>query len=421
MKKIFAVLIIAIIAVSSVFASGVIAGINYPVVTMGPTVLEAPVEPVAPAPIVGMQKIVILNNAFDGLALSSQCYNAKEYHKCYNLGEIMDANLVFVPADDANADTVAFTDFYTDTTSVAEFREKYVSFVKDNPSFEWDIFVGPKQKETYDVKYKGYVLLGAEALVFIPMDGWNVAELFEYAKMYEAETYDLVTVDGSVYRVPADALEAFDLVMEDGVAMVTDGETTVENPLYVYPTFSGNVADVVLEEGIVYKMTVINDAKGVYGVEAPYSENRAGTFYDSWSAADLMAKFDVPVEGSVKEISWKDGYTVEDSAEHFASIYIAFQAPTKKGDQKDYFGLGRNLARNAGVNNVGYYVFSEAAFAYIPEAGLSVAEAFATVDMAETASYELTYADGKTESVAAADVLAMTLAADSKLVSIVAK
>ena len=50
----------------------------------------------------GMKKIVILNNAFAGLEETRQCYNAKEWHKSYSLGEIIDANLWFVPSDNIN-------------------------------------------------------------------------------------------------------------------------------------------------------------------------------------------------------------------------------------------------------------------------------------------------------------------------------
>ena len=71
--------------------------------------------------------------------------------------------------------------------------------------------------------------------------------------------------------------------------------------------------------------------------------------------------------------SYKDGYSKTISAEEFASLYIAFQAPTSKGDQKDFFTLGRNQERNAGVNNIGSYVFEDASFVYVPETGVSCA------------------------------------------------
>ena len=116
----------------------------------------------------GMKKIVILNNAFAGLEETRQCYNAKEWHKSYSLGEIIDANLWFVPSDNINVSTVAYADLYTDTCDLATFRGKLVSFIKDNPAYDYDLFVGPNQKESSDVWYKGWCVIGNEALVFMP-------------------------------------------------------------------------------------------------------------------------------------------------------------------------------------------------------------------------------------------------------------
>ncbi|MFC2822093.1 MAG: hypothetical protein ACFN3H_04905, partial [Spirochaetales bacterium] len=74
----------------------------------------------------GMKRVIILNNAFEGLTATSQCYNAKEWHKSYNLGEIIDKNLWFTPSDDAVVSTVAFADLYTDNCPLSVFRGKYI-------------------------------------------------------------------------------------------------------------------------------------------------------------------------------------------------------------------------------------------------------------------------------------------------------
>ena len=119
----------------------------------------------------GMKRIIILNNAFEGLEATRQCYNAKEWHKSYNMGEIIDRNLWFTPSDDIEVSAVHIGDAYRNITTLGVFRGKYVSFVKDNPAYDYDLFVGPNQKESEDVWYKDYVVIGNEALVFMPEEG----------------------------------------------------------------------------------------------------------------------------------------------------------------------------------------------------------------------------------------------------------
>ena len=91
MKKLLAIVLLVALAVGAVFAQ---------------SISENPQ---------GMKRIIILNNAFDGLKETRQCYNAKEWHKSYNLGEIIDQNLWFTPADDDTVSMVAYADLYTDT------------------------------------------------------------------------------------------------------------------------------------------------------------------------------------------------------------------------------------------------------------------------------------------------------------------
>lgn len=398
MKKLLVISMIVLFVVSSVFANGVIEHFEN--------------EKLNAAPIEGVKEVVVLNNAFDGLSMSNQVYNAKEYHKSYSLAEIVKDNFWFQPEADTEAVTVAYTDFYEDKDTAASFMKKYVSLARDNEKYDYDLFVGQNQKESYDVKYKGFVRVGAEALIFVLEDGWMVSELMEILPFAAAETYDLVTVDGSVYRVSAEEIADFEILPEGDGYIVTNGDITIADPEYLIPT--GLTPESQVESGVVSKATVIYNAKGVYGVEPKYSENRAGTVYKSWMCADLLAKFSVPVEGDVVITSYKDGFTKTISASEFASLAIAFQAPTSKGDQKDYFTLGKNQERNAGVTNVGSYVFDTAAFVYIPDGGLALSD----VAIAERSWYKLTDTDGLQTFVTRDELMSTVLSSDSKTVTI---
>ena len=419
MKKLAVISMVFLFALSFVFSTGVKEMVENGTLVL-PGTEEAAVEEVVveevKAPIEGMKELIVLNNAFEGLELSKQVYNAKEWHKCYSLKEIVEDNFWFIPSPDDEAVTVAFTDFYEDRETAKSFMSKYVSLAKDNEKYDYELFVGMNQKETYDVKYKGYCKVGSEALVFVPEDGWMIDELLEVMPFALADSYDLVTVSGDKYRVSYSDILDFEIIPEEDGCVVTNGEITIPDPLYLIPT--GLTPESEVEEGVVSRATVLIDAIGVYGVEAPYSENRAGVVYSAWSCAELLDKFGVSLDGDVVMTSYKDGYSKTISAEEFASLYIAFQAPTSKGDQKDFFTLGRNQERNAGVNNIGSYVFEDASFVYVPETGIEASALSASTGMTESDEYLVTYKTGESEVISSEAFASLTLSGDTEVLSI---
>ena len=419
MKKLALVTIIFLFVLSSVFSTGVKELVESGKMDIPGYVLvseEDTVEEVK-APIEGMKELIILNNAFEGLELSKQVYNAKEWHKCYSLSEIINDNFWFIPSPDDEAVTVAFTDFYEDKETAKSFMSKYVSLAKDNEKYDYELFVGMNQKETYDVKYKGFSKVGKEALIFVPEDGWYIEELMEVMPFAIADSYDLFTLDGQ-FRVSAEDIKEYELLPEGDGYVVTNGDVVISDPVYLIPT--GLTPESTPEEGVISRAIVIYNAKGVYGTEAPYRENRAGVVYSAWSCSELLAKFNVPVKGEVVMTSYKDGFQKTISAEEFASLYIAFQAPTSKGDQKDFFTLGRNQERNAGVNNIGSYVFEDASFVYVPSSGISAMDLALETGMTESDTYLVTYTDGSSETISSEAFASLSLGEDTKVVSILA-
>lgn len=414
MKKVFALLL----AFALVFSLAACAK-DDPAPTPDPTPSTSDPTPTPdPTPevpeVTGLKRLIVMNNAFEGLETSSQCYNAKEYHKAYSLGEIIEDNFWFTPAEDTTVLTVAYTDFYTDECALSSFTQKYISFQEDNAEFDYDLFVGKAQKESSDVKYKGYCVVDKEVILLMQEDGWNVAELFEYVGMADADAYDFICADGYVETISKDKLAECSIFYNDKGGV---DATSVEYPQYgltairyIVPTGMDENSEPAAEG--VSKITVALNAEGVYDTEAPYSENRAGVYYDAWSVADLLDKFAIADSDKVKVISYKDGYTQEEDFSLFAQKYIAYQGPNEKGNNKDYFTLGRVQAKDAGVNNAGYYIFDEDALAFVPADGLTVAAAFEAVGMADAENYTVNYADGTSAAKTAAEVKAMDLTTD---------
>ena len=232
----------------------------------------------------GMSKIIILNNAFEGLEASRQCYNAKEWHKAYSLGEIIDKNLWFTPSDDSFVSTAAYADLYTDTCDLATFRGKLVSFIKDNTAYDYDLFVGPNQKESSDVWYKGWCIIGNEALVFMPQEGIeNLLYVAENVGLVPATGFVFENVAGQSVTLTAEQLADASIVYVGDAITLVCGDISLPDVKSV--TVAGITKDSKISGEGVYRMVMLLNADGVYGVDAPYLGNRAGTWYPTATTA----------------------------------------------------------------------------------------------------------------------------------------
>jgi len=373
----------------------------------------------------GMKKIIILNNAFEGLEESRQCYNAKEWHKSYSLGQIIDDNLWFTPSDSTIVSTVAYADLYTDTCDLATFRGKLVSLVKDNPAYDYDLFVGPNQKESSDVWYKGWCIIGNEALLFMPVDGiTDLLYVAENVGLVPAAGYEFQNVAGKSVTLTAEMLASAEIVYAGDTITLQCGDISLPDVQSI--TVAGITKDSKIEGDGVYRMVMVPNAVGVYGVDAPLLGNRAGTWYPTattakhkyagaYSVADLFAKFDITPCESVQVISYADGYEREEEYEHFTKKYIAWHASA------EYITMGMEQSRKEdAVYNAGFYILKDESFVYIPEGGngINLGEVFAKVGMADVAQYRLTYADGSVSLVNSKDIANLIIPAESNLVTI---
>lgn len=371
----------------------------------------------------GMSKIIILNNAFEGLEASRQCYNAKEWHKAYSLGEIIDKNLWFTPSDDSIVSTVAYADLYTDTCDLATFRGKLVSFIKDNTAYDYDLFVGPNQKESSDVWYKGWCIIGNEALVFMPLEGIeNLLYVAENVGLVPATGFVFENVAGQSVTLTAEQLADASIVYVGDAITLVCGDISLPDVKSV--TVAGITKDSKISGEGVYRMVMLLNADGVYGVDAPYLGNRAGTWYPTattakhpyagaYSVAELFAKFNITPSKAVQVISYADGYTRNEEYNHFTRKYIAWHASA------EYITMGMEQTRKEdAVYNAGYYIIEDQSFAYIPEAGLNLEEAFRIVGMADVVQYKLTFMDGSYKILDKAEIPGKILAADSTVVTI---
>ena len=252
--------------------------------------------------------------------------------------------------------------------------------------------------------------------------------------LYVAENVGLVPATGFVFTsisgesvtLTAEQLAGAKIVYDDNrVITLVCGETKLANVKDV--VVEGITKDSKVEGEGVYRMVMLLNADGVYGVEPPYEQNRAGTWYPTaattshkyagcYSVAELFAKFDVKPTASVQVVSYADGFARDEAYDAFIKKYIGWHASA------EYITMGQYQSRKEdAVWNAGFYILEDESFVYIPEAGVKLADAFEKIGMADVVQYKFTYADGKVELKYAEDIAGITLAADSNLVSIEAQ
>ena len=264
-----------------------------------PVLASAPVatEP-AKKEVHGPMTVYPFSGALKGQKAVDQCYNAREWKKGYSLKEIVEENFWWQPESEVVFSTGTIGDPYLDSAPYAKgasrlFVDKYVTFMKDDASQKYDVFTGKGQSATYDCNYKVYTVDGPEALVFVPFDEIALESFFDLNEgMYlaGANSYDLYDVDGVKTTVDEQAFWTGKLVRSaSGEIDAVFGQKVVAN---VRDIAVGGMSSALepLEEGIAH-LVVAQNAKGVYGEEASYLGNVAGSYYKGYELGSLVASY----------------------------------------------------------------------------------------------------------------------------------
>ena len=357
------------------------------------------------APALAVERIIVLNNAHEDLARSSNRYNAY-WLNAWNVAEVAKENFLFEVPGDTVATVVAYTDYYTDDGNTFEtLGEKFISLGFND---EYDVICGPKQMMNAAVQYMGYIIMGPEAFLFMQEDGWQVAELFEDVGMAKADSYIFRAADGYTVTVAAADLDQASIAyVDDRIDGVLPGmgKYTLYDFQDVYVEGADQAGFEPLEG--VNHITLFKNAKGVFDTDPPHVTNFGGVLYESFAVADLLAKFEIPAEGEVTVIAYTDGFTKAEPAELFAQKFMTVTSSKNTHP----FTLGQVQPRNAGVQNAGYYILAKDAFFFMPEApegqtveNISLKDIFEKAGMKEAPEYLLTATDGFTQTVSQEDL-----------------
>lgn len=386
-------------------------------------------------------QVVILNNALPELETSYQCYNAKEWHKSYSVKEIIENNFWYQPTDATEVSTSKANDTYCDVTLYGGdpktttaylkfgFKNRYVSFMYLNPKYDYDLFVGRGMSESYQCWNMNYSVVGKEALLFVD-DEVIVGDIFETINTNTSQTvanaasWKVVDVNGAETILTAAELRDATLVLVgDKNVDLEAGSKTVKNVQSFAP--ATYTKDTNVPETECARFTVAINAKGVYGVEPQYEENRAGTYYPtaktqdlplagSYATAELFEKYGVEQCENVDVVCYTDGFTRSEAWDWFTAKYIAFHA------SNELITLGKAQAKSDdSVWQIGFFVTPKAVFQYVPADGTTLAKAleFMTFEK-DPKKAVITRTDGTSEKVAYADALNLELAADTNILKV---
>ena len=182
---------------------------------------------------------------------------------------------------------------------------------------------------------------------------------------------------------------------------------TLQDILYIVPSGltaeDTSVAD-PMEEGTVYKITVLNTA--VKDADADYTGPFGGTVQTGYKVSDILAAAGLEAANvDVQAISLGESTTTTIPFDQFTERYIV---PTDSKDRGAYT-VGRSQVYGDVTINVGCYVLGENALFYVPdsateEAGLALTDVLARVGLTDIAAINIICSDGYSEVIDAADL-----------------
>lgn len=387
-------------------------------------------------------QVVILNNALPQLETSYQCYNAKEWHKAYSMKEIVESNFWYQPTDDTKTFTGKANDTYVDVTLyggdsksttaylIFGFKNRYVSFMYLNPKYDYDLYVGRGMSESYQCWNQNFSVVGREAILFVDSeviigDIFNTINKQTDQTVANASSWKIVDVDGKETTVSDAELKAATLLLAAGdkTADLELASQTIKNVQSFAPATYTKDTQVPASE--CARFTVALDAKGVYGCEPQYEENRAGTYYPtpktkdlplagSYSMAELFAAYGVPEGTDFQTVSYADGYARDEAWDWISAKYMAYHA------SNELITLGKAQAKSDDSNfKIGFVASPKHVFQYIPADGTTLAKAieFLTFEK-EPKKVNVTHVNGTVDKLAYADALNLEFAADSDVLKV---
>jgi hypothetical protein len=191
---------------------------------------EAPAEATEAPAAAGVQRIIVWNNAIEGLTASDQPRYEGDLRSAYSIKDVCDKCGITV-GEKAN---VIGSDGYVGEEVGSELLMKYLTIVGDNAP----VVVGEAQDPDWAVWEVAYINFGTDVIMTSYKDQISVKDVFEALGMAEAESYDFICTDEYTQNVAAaDIADCYVSWVDGRVDGVVPGigDYTLYNLLYIQP------------------------------------------------------------------------------------------------------------------------------------------------------------------------------------------
>lgn len=193
-----------------------------------PAATEEPVAEESAAE--GVQRIIVWNNAIDGLTPSDQPRSADDLRSAYSIQEVYDKCGI------QGSDTVQVigSDGYVGEEALSDILQKYLTLEGDNAP----VVVGEAQDPDWAVWEVAYINFGTDAIMTSYKDKISVQDMFDALGMAEADSYDFICTDDYTQNVAAEDIgDCYISWIEDRVDAEVPGigDYTLYSILYIQP------------------------------------------------------------------------------------------------------------------------------------------------------------------------------------------
>lgn len=185
----------------------------------------------APAATTTVQRIIVWNNAIQGLTASDQPRSEGDLRSAYAIKDVYDKCGI----KGNEKVQVIGSDGYVGEEALSDLLKKYLTLEGENAP----IVVGEAQDPDWAVWQAAYINFGADAIMTSYKDKLSVKDMFKALGMVEAENYDFICTDNYTQKVPAaDIADCYISWVSDRVDGVVPGigSDTLYSILYIQPS-----------------------------------------------------------------------------------------------------------------------------------------------------------------------------------------
>jgi len=180
----------------------------------------------------GVQRIIVWDNAIEGLTASDQPRYDNDLRSAYSIQEVCDKCDIW--GSEGVDVKIIGSDGYVGEEPLNDILKKYLTLEGDDEP----VFVGEAQDPGQTVWEVAYINFGTDAIMTSYRDRINVSDVFEALGMVEADSYDFICTDEYTFNVAAGDIGECYISWIDGrvdAEVPGIGDSSLYSILYIQP------------------------------------------------------------------------------------------------------------------------------------------------------------------------------------------